>query len=70
MSGGQVFFSHASVDRSRVEVLVKTPEAQGFDVGWDRDIPRGKNFSHVIEDALQQAKCAILIWLRASISSE
>jgi hypothetical protein len=69
MSGGKVFFSYATVDRSRVEVLVKTLEAQGFDVWWDRDIPRGKNFNRVIEEALQQAKCAIVIWSRASIVS-
>ena len=70
MSGGTVFFSYASVDRQRVAGLVKTLEEQGLDVWWDRDIPRGKNFNRVIEEALQQAKCVIVVWSRESIASE
>ena len=56
MSGGKVFFSYASSDRARIEALVKTLMDQGLDVWWDRDIPRGKNFSRVIEEALEQIK--------------
>jgi hypothetical protein len=70
MSGAKVFFSYANVDRPRVEVLVRMLESQGLDVWWDRDIPRGKSFNRVIEEALQQAKCAIVIWSRASVASE
>jgi hypothetical protein len=70
MSDGKVFLSYASADRARVEALVRTLEGQGLDVWWDRDIPRGKNFSRVIEEALQQAQCAVVIWSHASIASE
>ena len=70
MPGANIFLSYANVDRPRVEVLVKALEGQGLDLWWDRDIPRGKSFNRVIEDALQQAKCAIVIWSRASIDSE
>ncbi len=70
MSGEKIFMSYASVDRPRIELLVKTLEGQGLDVWWDRDIPRGKSFNRVIEDALQQAKCVIVIWSRASVASE
>jgi hypothetical protein len=70
MAAANIFLSYANVDRPRVEVLVKTLESQGLDLWWDRDIPRGKNFNRVIEDALQQAKCAIVIWSRASVDSE
>lgn len=45
-------------------------ESQGVEVWWDRDIPRGKSFNRVIEETLQQAKCAIAIWSRTSVTSE
>jgi len=70
MPGANIFLSYAKVDRPCVEVLVKALEGQGLDLWWDRDIPRGKSFNRVIEDALQQAKCAIVVWSRASIDSE
>jgi hypothetical protein len=70
MPGANIFLSYANADRPRVEALVKALEGQGLDLWWDRDIPRGKNFNRVIEEALQQAKCAIVIWSRASIDSE
>ena len=70
MSGTAIFLSYASVDRARVEALVRALQSEGLDVWWDRDIPRGKNFSRVIEEALEQATCAIVVWSRASIDSE
>jgi hypothetical protein len=70
MSGESIFLSYANEDRSRVELLIKTLEGQGLDVWWDRDIPRGKNFNRVIEEALQKAHCAIVVWSTASVTSE
>jgi hypothetical protein len=70
MSGEKIFMSYASVDRPRIELLVKTLASQDLDVWWDRDIPRGKSFNRVIEDALQQARCVIVVWSRESIASE
>jgi hypothetical protein len=70
MSGESIFLSYANEDRSRVEPLVKTLESQGLDVWWDRDIPRGKNFNRVIEEALQKANCAIVVWSTTSVTSE
>src|SRR5689334_14555928 len=70
MSATAIFLSYASVDRARVEVLVKALEGEGLDVWWDRDIPRGQNFNRVIENALEQARCAIVLWSSASVDSE
>ena len=70
MSSTAIFLSYASVDRARVEALVQALQSEGLDVWWDRDIPRGKNFSRVIAEALEQATCAIGVWSRASIDSE
>jgi hypothetical protein len=65
-----VFVSYASADRERVAALVQRLEQLGFSVWWDRDIGAGQNYHRVIQQALDQAKCAIVVWSSASINSE
>lgn len=65
-----LFVSYASADRERVAPLVKRLEQLGFSVWWDRDIAHGQNYHRVIEQALDQAKCAIVVWSRDSVNSE
>jgi TIR domain len=65
-----IFVSYASADRDRVAPLVQRLEQLGFSVWWDRDIAAGQNFHRVIEQALDQAKCAIVVWSRNSVNSE
>ncbi len=65
-----IFVSYASADRERVAALVLRLEQLGFSVWWDRDIPHGQNYHRVIEQALDQAKCAIVVWSRQSVNSE
>ena len=65
-----LFVSYASADRERVATLVQRLEQLGFSVWWDRDIADGQNFHRVIEQALDQAKCAIVVWSQHSVNSE
>jgi hypothetical protein len=65
-----IFLSYAATDRARVEPLVKAMEAHGFDVWWDRDISLGESYHRVIEQALERAACAIVVWSHNSVSSE
>ena len=65
-----LFVSYASADRERVGALVQRLEQLGFSVWWDRDITPGQNFHRVIEQALDQAKCAIVVWSEKSVDSE
>ena len=65
-----VFLSYAAVDRARVEPLVKALEAHGFDVWWDRDISLGESYHRVIQQALETAACAVVVWSHHSIGSE
>ncbi len=69
-SGKTVFLSYANGDRDRVETLVTALEREGMNVWWDQEIPRGQNFNRVIENALGQAQCAIVVWSAASVKSE
>jgi hypothetical protein len=66
----QVFISYASVDRERIEPLVKALTAGGHQVWWDRDVAQGQNFGVVIQEALDRAGCVIVVWTEAAVASE
>ena len=66
----EIFISYARADRVRAERLASALAAEGWGVWWDREIPPGKTFAQVIEDALSAAKCVIVLWSRESVQSE
>ena len=65
-----VFLSYASEDRVRVRPLVDLLERQGWTVWWDREIHAGPRFDQVIEKALDQASCVVVVWSRQSVQSD
>lgn len=65
-----IFISYSSEDRQKVIPVVKALESQGWSVWWDRIIPPGKTFSKVIEDALEDARCLIVLWTETSVASD
>ncbi len=65
-----IFLSYASQDRDRIRPLVRMIEAQGWSVWWDRKIPPGKTFDQVIEQALDEARCVVVVWSQNSVQSE
>src|SRR5215211_8193119 len=64
-----IFISYANDDTSRVEPLAEALQAQGWSVWWDRVIPAGKTFDEVIEEAINAAKCIVVVWSDKSVSS-
>src|SRR2546430_9787558 len=65
-----IFISYARVDRERAQALAAALDLEGWSVWWDRDIPPGRTFDDVIEEALNAAKCVIVLWSKDSVRSE
>jgi len=66
----EIFISYASENRPQAQKLASALGERGWDVWWDREIPLGKSFDEVIENALAQAKCVIVLWSAVSVASE
>lgn len=64
-----IFVSYASEDRERILPLVESLTRKGFSVWWDRRIATGESFDRVIERELDDARCVLVIWSRASVES-
>lgn len=64
-----IFISYASVDRARAQQLATALERQGWSVLWDRQIPPGKTFDQVVEEELNAARCVVVLWSQAAVSS-
>lgn len=65
-----IFISYARADRERAQALASALGREGWSVWWDRDIPPGRTFDDVIEEALGAAKCVIVLWSADSVRSE
>ncbi len=64
-----IFISYAIEDRERAKILAEALEAQDWSVWWDRVIPAGRTFDEVIEEAIDAAKCIVVMWSEASVKS-
>lgn len=65
-----VFFSYSSRDRERVRPVRDALAKQGFEVFWDQQVPAGVNWDTWIRQHLSKARCAIVLWSKASVASE
>ena len=65
-----IFISYAREDRDKAKALAELFQHQGWSVWWDRNIPPGRSFDEVIEEALVAAKCVVVLWSKNSASSD
>jgi formylglycine-generating enzyme required for sulfatase activity len=63
-----IFIGYAKKDKKKAEQLAQVLEAQGWSVWWDVYIPAGKTFDEVIEEALVQARCIVVLWSKTSVA--
>jgi beta-lactam-binding protein with PASTA domain len=66
----QVFLSYASEDRERARRLADAMTGRGYRVWWDRQIVPGQTFDEVIEQALDESGCVVVLWSSASVKSQ
>jgi TIR domain len=64
-----IFISYARPDKEKAERLANAFSQSGWSVWWDREIPPGKSYDEVIENALSSARCVIVLWSKNSVSS-
>ena len=65
-----IFISYASEDREKARALATALECRSWSVWWDREIPLGESFDNVIERAMSNARCVLVLWSAASAASE
>jgi formylglycine-generating enzyme required for sulfatase activity len=65
-----IFISYSSKDRGKAKDIAEALKRQGFSVWWDRSILPGETFDTVIEEALEAAKCVIVLWSKTSVYKE
>jgi len=65
-----VFVSYSSLDHERVRPIVENLKASGLNVWWDSRIAPGSGFDAEIQDALDKARCVLVIWSEHSVTSE
>jgi hypothetical protein len=66
----EIFISYASEDKDRAEAMARVLEEQGWSVWWDRRIPPGRDYAEVIESALREARCVVVLWTKSSVASK
>ena len=65
-----IFISYAREDQDQAKILAETLERFGWSVWWDRNIPAGQPYDEVIEKALSDARCVIVLWSGVSVLSQ
>ena len=64
-----IFISYANEDRESAAQLARTLETAGWRVWWDRRIPAGRTWRAVLEDALREMRCMVVLWSENSVQS-
>jgi TIR domain/Elongation factor Tu domain 2 len=65
-----IFISYKREEHAIARRLADALEDEGWTVWWDPKLRAGEYFDDVIEKALNEAKCVIVLWSNLSMSSE
>lgn len=64
-----IFISYANEDRERAAQVAAFLESVGWSVWWDRRIPAGRTWRAVLEEAVMDMRCMIVLWSENSVKS-
>jgi len=64
-----IFISYTREDQATARKLADALEGEGWTVWWDPKLRAGEHFDDVIEKALNDAKCVIVMWSNRSVQS-
>jgi hypothetical protein len=65
-----IFLSYANEDRETARALAALLESSGWTVWWDRRIPAGRTWRSMIEEALGDMRCMVVLWSTHSVESD
>jgi hypothetical protein len=65
-----VFISYARQEAPRAEQLARALQAAGFSVWWDHQMAAGATWANSIEQALNDARCIVVMWSANSVKSD
>ena len=65
-----IFLSYSEKDRAIAAQITALLQSAGWSVWWDREIPAGKTWRDMIEGALQNMRCMVVLWSANSIKSD
>ena len=64
-----IFISYSRTDLSKAKAIAELLDQHDWSIWWDRRIPAGRIFDDVIEEALDAARCVIVVWSKESVAS-
>jgi hypothetical protein len=65
-----IFLSYANEDRETARAVAGLLESAGCTVWWDRRIPAGRTWRSMIEEALRDMRCMVVLWSTHSVDSD
>ena len=65
-----IFISYKREERATARKLANALEGQGWTVWWDPKLRAGERFNDVIEKALKESKCVVVMWSKRSVESQ
>jgi hypothetical protein len=64
-----IFISYKREEQPQARKLADALEREGWSVWWDPKLRAGEHFDDVIEIALKESKCVVVIWSKLSVNS-
>jgi formylglycine-generating enzyme required for sulfatase activity len=65
-----IFISYKREDQATARKLADALEEEGWSVWWDPKLRAGERFNDVIEKALKESKCVVVMWSKRSVESQ